>query len=417
MNSGQEGSAQNNRGVWRGGHDSGPVSPWKLPIYWESPGVRAPGPWRLTSGSSYQIIDGPKNLTVLAGSEARFNCTVSQGWKLIMWALNGTVVLSLTPSEPIITNERFTSASYQVDGNFVSEMVIHDVQLNDSGRIRCSLQNSDLDATAFLQVQVMGDLHIPGDSLRVVEDEPCNVTCRASGWTPLPDISWEVGVPVSHSSYFSTPEPGDLQSAVSILTLTPQGNGTLTCVATMRSVRADKTVSANLTVVPPPLDKCFMHFSTFHPPLFRVGPTLRPVGSESRDYRGSGSSQVSPSCSGIPDAPSPAQHIRSELQSLPVCLPCPSSVSDSRCFACLYPVMSPNLDRNLTYVPDTTYTARGEFGTVPPLHLCFDCDLSPEVRRGVVHLRCHGQCSDTFGFWSFSSLGFLVERQPTCTKT
>ncbi|XP_069929253.1 immunoglobulin superfamily member 5 isoform X4 [Oryctolagus cuniculus] len=105
------------------------------------------------SGSSYQIIDGPKNLTVLAGSEARFNCTVSQGWRLIMWALNGTVVLSLTPSEPIITNERFTSASYQVDGNFVSEMVIHDVQLNDSGRIRCSLQNSDLDATAFLQVQ------------------------------------------------------------------------------------------------------------------------------------------------------------------------------------------------------------------------------------------------------------------------
>ncbi|XP_062060853.1 immunoglobulin superfamily member 5 isoform X1 [Lepus europaeus] len=204
------------------------------------------------SGSSYQIIDGPKNLTVLAGSEARFNCTVSQGWKLIMWALNGTVVLSLTPSEPIITNERFTSASYQVDGNFVSEMVIHDVQLNDSGRIRCSLQNSDLDATAFLQVQVMGDLHIPGDSLRVVEDEPCNVTCRASGWTPLPHISWEVGVPVSHSSYFSTPEPGDLQSAVSILTLTPQGNGTLTCVAAMRSVQADKTVSANLTVVPPP---------------------------------------------------------------------------------------------------------------------------------------------------------------------
>ncbi|XP_062060873.1 immunoglobulin superfamily member 5 isoform X4 [Lepus europaeus] len=115
------------------------------------------------SGSSYQIIDGPKNLTVLAGSEARFNCTVSQGWKLIMWALNGTVVLSLTPSEPIITNERFTSASYQVDGNFVSEMVIHDVQLNDSGRIRCSLQNSDLDATAFLQVQ--GSIDKPGTSL------------------------------------------------------------------------------------------------------------------------------------------------------------------------------------------------------------------------------------------------------------
>ena len=90
---------------------------------------------------------------MLEGSEARFNCTVSQGWKLIMWALNGTVVLSITPSEPIITNDRFTSASYQEGGNSISEMIIHDVQLRDAGHIKCSLQNSDRDASAFLSVQ------------------------------------------------------------------------------------------------------------------------------------------------------------------------------------------------------------------------------------------------------------------------
>ncbi|XP_040842514.1 immunoglobulin superfamily member 5 isoform X1 [Ochotona curzoniae] len=204
-------------------------------------------------GSSFEIIEGPKNLTVLQGSEARFNCTVSPGWRLIMWALNNTVVLSLTPSEPIITSDRFTSSSYQVDGNFVSEMVIHNVQFNDSGRIRCSLQNSEVDATAFLSVQAMGDLYIPGGSLSAVEDEPCNVTCRATGWTQLPVISWEIGVPVSHSSYFSTLEPGDFPSAVSILTLTPQGNGMLTCVATMSSLQVSKSVTVNLTVVQPPL--------------------------------------------------------------------------------------------------------------------------------------------------------------------
>ncbi|XP_040842515.1 immunoglobulin superfamily member 5 isoform X2 [Ochotona curzoniae] len=114
-------------------------------------------------GSSFEIIEGPKNLTVLQGSEARFNCTVSPGWRLIMWALNNTVVLSLTPSEPIITSDRFTSSSYQVDGNFVSEMVIHNVQFNDSGRIRCSLQNSEVDATAFLSVQ--GSIDKPNTSL------------------------------------------------------------------------------------------------------------------------------------------------------------------------------------------------------------------------------------------------------------
>ncbi|XP_062935188.1 immunoglobulin superfamily member 5 [Cynocephalus volans] len=205
------------------------------------------------SGSSSEIIEGPKNATVLEGSEARFNCTVSQGWKLIMWALNGTVVLSITPTEPIITNDRFTSANYEVGGNFISEMIIHDVQLSDSGHIRCSLQNSNRDGSAFLSVQVMGELLISSDSLIVIEDEACNVTCRATGWTPLPNISWEIGVPVSHSSYYSVPEPGDLQSTVSVLALTPQGNGTLTCVADMKSLQARKSVTVNLTVVQSPL--------------------------------------------------------------------------------------------------------------------------------------------------------------------
>lgn len=69
-----------------------------------------------------------------------------------MWSLNGTVVLSITPTEPIITSDRFTTASYEEGGNFISEMIIHDVQLSDAGHVRCSLQNSDRDASAFLSV-------------------------------------------------------------------------------------------------------------------------------------------------------------------------------------------------------------------------------------------------------------------------
>nr|XP_012637244.1 immunoglobulin superfamily member 5 isoform X2 [Microcebus murinus] len=209
------------------------------------------------SGSSYQILEGPKNVTVLEGSEARFNCTVSPGWRLIMWALESTVVLSVTPTEPIITNDRFTSESYAVGGNFISEMIIHNVQLNDSGQVRCSLQNSNRDGTAFLSVQVMGALLIPNVSLVVTEDKPCNVTCRALGWTPLPEFSWEVGVPVSQASNYSVPEPGDLHSARSILALTPRGNGTLTCVATLRTLQARKSASVNLTVVQPPLESSY----------------------------------------------------------------------------------------------------------------------------------------------------------------
>ncbi|XP_045396652.1 immunoglobulin superfamily member 5 isoform X2 [Lemur catta] len=209
------------------------------------------------SGSSYAIIEGPKNVTVLEGSEAHFNCTVSQGWKLIMWALEGTVVLSVTPTEPIITNERFTSKSYDLGDTFISEMVIHDVQFNDSGQVRCSLQNSNRDGSAFLSVQVMGALLIPSGSLVVTEDKPCNVTCQALGWTPLPEFSWEVGVPVSQASNYSVLDPGDLHSALSILALTPQGNGTLTCVATLRTLQAYKSASVNLTVVQPSLESSY----------------------------------------------------------------------------------------------------------------------------------------------------------------
>lgn len=90
---------------------------------------------------------------MLVGQEARFNCTVSQGWSLIMWALNGTVVLSVTPMGVIITSKHFTSENYTEGSDFTSELIIHDVQPSDAGHIKCSLQNSDREGSAFLSVQ------------------------------------------------------------------------------------------------------------------------------------------------------------------------------------------------------------------------------------------------------------------------
>nr|AAP92634.1 Cb1-725 [Rattus norvegicus] len=213
----------------------------------------------LVSGSSYQIIEGPRNVTALKGSEARFNCTVTHGWKLIMWALNGIVELSLTSQKPIITSNRFTSASYNSTDSFISEMIIHNVQLNDSGPVQCSLQNSNVFGFAFLSVQVMGTLNIPSSNLIVTEGEPCNVTCYAVGWTPLPNISWELEVPVSHSSYYSFLEPGNSLRVLSVLDLTPLGNGTLTCVAEMKDLQASESLTVNLTVVQPPPESTYQN--------------------------------------------------------------------------------------------------------------------------------------------------------------
>lgn len=98
---------------------------------------------------------------------------------------------------------------------------------------------------------VMGTLNIPNSSLVVTEGEPCNVTCSALGWTPLPDISWELEVPVSQSSYYSVLEPGNFTRTLSVLALTPLGNGTLTCVAELKNLQASKSLTVNLTVIQP----------------------------------------------------------------------------------------------------------------------------------------------------------------------
>ncbi|KAK1344327.1 hypothetical protein QTO34_014894 [Cnephaeus nilssonii] len=138
----------------------------------------------------------------------------------------------------IITSNRFTSENYTEGDDFTSEMIIHDVQLSDAGHIKCSLQNSGREGSAFLSVQVVGKLLVPTDSLVVIEDEPCNVTCRAVGWIPLPELSWEIGVPVSDSSFHSVLVPDDPASVLSILALTPRGSGNLTCVAEMKGLHA-----------------------------------------------------------------------------------------------------------------------------------------------------------------------------------
>ncbi|KAG6932787.1 immunoglobulin superfamily, member 5 [Chelydra serpentina] len=104
-------------------------------------------------GFDYSIVNGPANATVLAGSEARFNCTVSQGWQVIIWLLNGNAVLTTTHSGgAVVTRDRFTQQNYTSGENFISELIIHNVQQNDAGKIECTIQVGDPNH-AFLSVQ------------------------------------------------------------------------------------------------------------------------------------------------------------------------------------------------------------------------------------------------------------------------
>ncbi|XP_039376505.1 immunoglobulin superfamily member 5 isoform X4 [Mauremys reevesii] len=109
-------------------------------------------------GFGYSIINGPANATVLAGSEARFNCTVSQGWQIIIWLLNGNAVLTTTHlGGAVVTLDRFTQQNYTSGETFTSELIIHNVQQSDSGKIECSIQLGIPNSYAFLSVQENGN--------------------------------------------------------------------------------------------------------------------------------------------------------------------------------------------------------------------------------------------------------------------
>nr|XP_025037147.1 immunoglobulin superfamily member 5-like [Pelodiscus sinensis] len=194
----------------------------------------------------------PANATVLVGSEARFNCTVFKGWRIIIWTLNTNPVLSASNvGGAIITIDRFTQQNYTSGDEFTSELIIHNVQQNDSGKIECSIQTTDPNSYAFLSVQVNGSLFIKNHNLTVRKNETVDIVCEALGWAPAPNMTWMINnSSVDKSRYVTNHSQGsnDLHNEVSTLTLTPMANETLTCLADIEALPEPQNATVTLIV-------------------------------------------------------------------------------------------------------------------------------------------------------------------------
>ncbi|XP_064328031.1 immunoglobulin superfamily member 5 [Phalacrocorax carbo] len=202
-------------------------------------------------GFCYFIINGPTNATVLAGSEARFNCTVSAGWVILIWLSNGNPVLTVINSQGAVeTSDRFTSQNYTSSNGFTSELIIHNTKLSDSGKIECSIQQASENSFAFLSVQVNGSLCIKNSTLTVNDNKTVEIVCEALGWAPAPDITWMTNDSfIDKSRYVTQQSQGsnDLHNALSILTLTPVDTEILTCLADIEALPSPQ--NATVTVI------------------------------------------------------------------------------------------------------------------------------------------------------------------------
>ncbi|XP_054676252.1 immunoglobulin superfamily member 5 isoform X3 [Grus americana] len=202
-------------------------------------------------GFCYSIINGPTNATVLAGSEARFNCTVSVGWVILIWLSNGNPVLTVINSQGAVeTSDRFTSQNYTSSNGFTSELIIHNTQLSDSGKIECSTQQPSESSFAFLSVQVNGTLFIKNSTLTVKENKTVEIVCEALGWAPAPDITWMTNDSfIDKLRYVTQQSQGSngLHNALSVLTLTPTDTEILTCLADIEALPNPQ--NATVTVI------------------------------------------------------------------------------------------------------------------------------------------------------------------------
>ncbi|XP_065717802.1 immunoglobulin superfamily member 5 isoform X1 [Patagioenas fasciata] len=202
-------------------------------------------------GFCYSIINSPENATVLAGSDARFNCTVSVGWLILIWLFNGNPVLTvINPQGAIETSERFTSRNYTSSNGFTSELIIHNTQLSDSGKIECSTQQPNESSFAFLSVQVNGSLFIKNSTLTVTENKTVEIVCEALEWAPAPDIAWMTNDSLIDKSRYVTQQSqgsNGLHNALSILTLTPMDTEILTCLADIEALPNPQ--NATVTVI------------------------------------------------------------------------------------------------------------------------------------------------------------------------
>ncbi|XP_063058439.1 immunoglobulin superfamily member 5 [Engraulis encrasicolus] len=208
-----------------------------------------------------QVQLEPSDRAALVGSDASFNCSLTQDWAVMTWSINtiGENILVMTITKDsglIVVDKRYDAVNYTILGMYKWEFTMKNLTRNDSGVITCSVLSFP-SVSAQLSVQESGSLSIIGGNVTVKPGAQASFLCEALGWFPKPEISWSVGgAPAGTERYNTTVTAnGATFNSKSTLWIEATDTGQVQCLAEVAALATPKTSSVFLIVDNTPPDR------------------------------------------------------------------------------------------------------------------------------------------------------------------
>lgn len=138
---------------------------------------------------SAQVQLQPLNAAVLRGSKARFNCSTTQPPSVMIWTVNGRLVITILEASGVLNStDRFSATNFTTPGDYRWEFVISNVQRDDAGEVTCQVLGGE-PRMATLFVQGEQYLKFYSDSFQLI-----HATWPKMFWLHRYDWEWNMTV-------------------------------------------------------------------------------------------------------------------------------------------------------------------------------------------------------------------------------
>lgn len=121
---------------------------------------------KFPAGVSAEVQLQPLNAAVLRGSKALFNCSTTLTPSVMIWTVNGLLVVTITEASGVLNStDRFSATNFTTPGNYKWELIISNVQRNDAGEVTCQVLGGE---------SRMATLSVQGELLWIISPDPCH---------------------------------------------------------------------------------------------------------------------------------------------------------------------------------------------------------------------------------------------------